>query len=145
MRTINKDIWFPAIFEDLFLENKIDIPTKFKTFSAPAVNIRQNLTSFVIELAAPGLKKDNFSIEIEEDTLKISAKKVIQAEEEEDKVNDFHYQKREFDYNDFTRSFKLPENINSEDIEASYFDGILKVSLPKLEEKKALKRMVEIS
>lgn len=145
MRTLNKDIWFPAIFEDLFLENKIDIPNKYKTFSTPAVNICQNLTSFVIELAAPGLKKENFSIEIEEDTLKISAKQVSQSDEKEDEVNDSHYQKREFNYNEFIRSFKLPENINSEDIEATYIDGILKVSLPKLEEKKALKRMVEIS
>ena len=145
MKTLNReDIWFPAIFEDLFFENKLDVPNKFKTFSTPAVNISENLSSFVIELAAPGLKKEDFSIEIEEETLVISAK---QASEQEEKIenDDSKYQKREFNYKEFTRSFKLPENIKSEDIEAAYTEGILKVSLPKMEEKKALKRMVEIS
>jgi|SRR5690554_6523236 len=145
MRTVYKDnIWFPAIFEDLFLENKLDVPNKLKTFSAPAVNISENLTSFVIELAAPGLKKDDFSIEIEEDTLKISAKQVS-GHEEDQKNDDSQYRKREFNYSEFKRSFKLPDNIKSEDVEATYTEGILKVSIPKLEEQKALKRMVEIS
>ena len=145
MKTVYRDdIWFPAIFENLFSENKLDVPNNLKTFSTPAVNISENLSSFVIELAAPGLKKEDFSIEIEEETLVISAK---QASEQEEKIenDDSKYQKREFNYKEFTRSFKLPENIKSEDIEAAYTEGILKVSLPKMEEKKALKRMVEIS
>lgn len=145
MKTVNREnIWFPAIFEDLFFENKLDVPSKFKTFSTPAVNIIENLSNFVIELAAPGLKKEDFSIEIEQETLKISAK---ESSEQDKKVEneDSLYQKREFNYKEFTRSFRLPENIKSEDIEAAYTEGVLKVSLPKMEEKKALKRMVEIS
>lgn len=145
MKTVNRDnIWFPSILEDLFFENKIDVPNKFKTFSTPAVNISENLSNFVIEVAAPGLKKEDFSIEIEEETLKISAKQASE-QEKKDESDDSQYQKREFNYEEFSRSFKLPENIKSEDIEATYNEGILKVSLPKMEEKKALKRMVEIS
>ena len=69
MTTLEKDrIWFPSILEDLFFENKIDVPRNFKTFSTPAVNISENLINFTVELAAPGLSKEDFSIEIEEET-----------------------------------------------------------------------------
>lgn len=145
MKTVSRDnLWFPAIFEDLFFDNKLDVPSNFKTFSTPAVNICENLTNFEVELAVPGLKKEDFSIEIEEDTLTISAKQASETEEKEEN-NDSQYQRREFNYREFTRSFKLPETVNSEDIQATYTDGILKVSLPKMEEQKTLKRMVEIS
>ncbi len=145
MKTVNKEsIWFPAILEDLFFENKIDVPNNFKTFSTPAVNITENLSNFTVELAAPGLKKENFSIEIEEETLKISANDTSEVEEKNEN-SDSRIQRREFNYKEFTRSFALPENIISDDIQATYTDGVLRVSLPKKKEEKILKRMVEIS
>lgn len=145
MKTMNKEnLWFPAILEDIFFDNKIDVPNKFKTFSIPAVNISENLINFAVELAAPGLKKEDFSIEIDEETLTVSVKQASETEEKEEN-NDSRYQRREFNYREFKRSFKMPENVKSEDVKATYVDGILKITLPKKEEEKALKRMVEIS
>lgn len=142
MKTVSKNsIWLPALFEDLFLDNKIDALNNYETFSIPAVNIIENLTKFAIEIAAPGLKKEDFSIEVEEDTLKISSKRASEKEEDTDST----FRKREFNYESFERSFKLPENIEIDNIQANYEDGVLKVTLPKMEEKKALKKMVEIS
>lgn len=139
-----ENLWFPTILEDIFFDNKIDVPNKFKTFSIPAVNISENLINFAVELAAPGLKKEDFSIEIDEETLTVSVKQTSETEEREDS-NDSQYQRREFNYREFKRSFKMPENVKSEDVKATYVDGILKITLPKKEEEKALKRMVEIS
>ncbi|MGO3184100.1 MAG: Hsp20/alpha crystallin family protein [Aequorivita sp.] len=150
MKTVNKsNIWFPGLLDDLFLENKLDALNNYETFSIPAVNIIENFPNFVVELAAPGLQKENFTIEVEEDTLKIASKKIEtdSADKEEKKVakNDSQYRRQEFNYKSFERSFKLPENIEVENIQANYENGILRVTLPKMEEKKVLKKMVEIS
>lgn len=149
MKTVNRDnVWFPSIFENLLFDNKLDVldvPKNWETFSNPAVNIIENLPSFVIELAAPGMHKENFSIEVEKDTLKISAKSVLDEKTDSKENEDSQFRVREFNYKEFTRSFKLPENINAEDIHANYTNGILSITVPKVEEKKELKKMVEIS
>ncbi len=143
MRTVNKNsVWLPGLLDNLFLENQLDSLNNYETFSIPAINIIENLPNFVVELAAPGLHKEDFTIEVEEDTLKIASKKV---EEKKEESNDSRFRKREFDYKSFERSFKLPENIQIEDIQANYENGVLRVTLPKMEEKKVLKKMVEIS
>ncbi len=143
MKTVNKNnVWLPELLENLFFENRLDALNNYETFSIPAVNIIENLPNFVVELAAPGLEKKDFTIEIEEDTLKIASKKV---EEKKQESNDSKFLKREFNYSSFERNFKLPENIQAENIEANYENGVLRVTLPKMEEKKVLKKMVEIS
>ncbi|SRX55425.1 Hsp20/alpha crystallin family protein [Aequorivita sp. CIP111184] len=144
MKTVSKNnIWLPGLLDNFLLENKLDAFNKnYETFSIPAVNITENFPNFVVELATPGLQKEDFTIEIEEDTLKIASKKV---EKNKDENSDSRSLKQEFNYKGFERSFKLPENIKTEDIQAHYENGILKITLPKMEEKKALKKMVEIS
>lgn len=142
MKTVNKNsIWLPGILDNLFLENRLDALNNYETFSTPAINIIENFPNFVVELAAPGLQKEDFTIEVEEDTLKIASKKVEEKKEEVDA----RFKRREFNYKSFNRSFKLPENIKTEDIQANYENGVLRVTLPKMEEKKAFKKMVEIS
>ncbi|MBG44075.1 MAG: hypothetical protein CL530_08905 [Aequorivita sp.] len=143
MKTVNKNsIWLPGLLDNLLFDNKLDVfNNNYETFSIPAVNIIENFPNFVVELAVPGLQKEDFTIEVEEDTLKIASKKV---EEKKDENSDSQVRRREFNYQSFERSFKLPENIKTEDIQANYENGILKITLPK-EEKKALKKMVEIS
>ena len=143
MKTVNKNsIWLPGLLDNLLFDNKLDVfNNNYETFSIPAVNIIENFPNFVVELAVPGLQKEDFTIEGEEDTLKIASKKV---EEKKDENSDSQVRRREFNYQSFERSFKLPENIKTEDIQANYENGILKITLPK-EEKKALKKMVEIS
>lgn len=147
MKTVNNNnMWLPNLLDNIFLENRLDRLNNYETFSNPAVNIIENLSNFVIELAAPGLHKENFSIEVEEDTLKIVYKEVKESQEQEQKNdNSVQYKRREFNFGSFEKSFKLPENVKVEDILANYEDGVLKVTMPKMEEKKVLKRMVEIS
>ena len=143
MKTLNRNgAWLPGLLDTLFLDSKLDVLNNYETFSIPAINIIENFPNFVVELAAPGLNKEDFSIEVEEDTLKITSKKETETKEES---KDSSYRKREFNYAAFERSFKLPESIQPEEIQASYENGILRVTLPKKEEKKAFKKMVEIS
>ena len=142
MKTVNNNMWLPNFIDNIFLENRLDTLNNYETFSNPAVNIIENLSNFVVELAAPGLQKENFSIEVEENTLKVASK--IEKADNEVK-GEAKYKRKEFNFGGFERSFKLPENINFESILANYENGVLKVTLPKKEEKKILKRMVEIS
>src|SRR5690554_691618 len=144
MKTVNKNnLWLPAIFDNFFLENRLDASNNYETFSIPAVNIIEKSSNFALEIAAPGLGKEDFKIEVEEDMLKVSAQKATQTETEEN--NDSQFRKREFNYESFTRSFRLPDTIETDKIQAKYKNGILSVTLPKMEEMKVLKKMVEIS
>lgn len=135
-------IWFPTLLDNFFFENNGNLfRNNYETFSIPSVNIIENLPNFVIELAAPGLRKEDFTIEVEDDSLIIASKKV----EEKTEFPDSQYKRKEFNFKSFKRSFTLPESIDTEKIQANYENGVLKITLPKLEEKKALKKMVEIS
>jgi len=140
-----KNGFFPSIFDDLFLENRIDTPN-YENFSIPAINIQENLTNFVIQLAAPGLKKENFKIEVEKELLKVSYSSEKNSEKQsENSEENIRFTRQEFNFSSFKRSFTLPEIVDKEDIKASYEDGILNITLTKLEEKQDIKRMVEIS
>ncbi|MDH1602768.1 Hsp20/alpha crystallin family protein [Empedobacter sp. GD03739] len=135
----NRANYFPFGFENA-------MRPKFETFvnsqnQFPAVNIKENEDSFEILLAAPGLNKEDFSIEIDENILKISSE--FKQNEE---VKDEKFSRREFNFSSFKRAFTLPETINEDKIEASYVNGILQLVLPKKEE--ALpkeKRSIQIS
>ncbi len=105
----------------------------------PAANVKENENEFVIDLAAPGMKKSDFHIDIENGALCISSEK---EEESEEKSGD--YTRREFSYSSFSRSFRLPDSVNEEKIKAKYENGVLIVSLPKKEEAKKLSAKKEI-
>ncbi len=153
MKTVNNtNTWLPNILDNLFLDNRLDTLNNYETFSIPAVNIIENLPSFVVELVVPGLQKEDFTIEVEEDTLKIASENIEKRDasaslsnREIKEVKGSKFRRREFNFKSFERSFKLPENINTEDIQAKYENGVLQVTLPKMEEKKILKKMIEIS
>ena len=141
MKIVNSNTgWLPSIFEDLLLENRLDVPN-YENFSTPKVNISEKNTNFVIALAVPGHQKEDFQLEVEDKTLKVSVNNATKEQTEENTKYTLH----EFRCTNFSRSFKLPKTVNIEDINASYTNGILEISLPKLEEEKQLKRMVEIS
>ena len=97
----------------------------------PAVNITEQKNAYQVALAAPGLKKEDFKIDVEGNMLTISSEKEESKEEKDKKFN-----RREYSYSSFSRSFNLPEEINKEQIEAKYEDGVLKISLPRKEEVK---------
>jgi len=108
--------------------------------SLPAVNIREDEKSFFLELAVPGMNKNDLKIEVKDDVLTIS------AEQKEEKQDDTEgYKRREFSYSSFCRSFYLPEDVNGEKIGASYRDGILNVEIPRLEEDKKKEKIRTIS
>ncbi len=96
--------------------------------SLPAVNIKENDDDFMIEVAAPGMKKEDFSINYDNGRLTIS------SEKEYDKVDE-KYNRREFSYQSFCRSFEVADNIiDNQKIKAKYENGILYITLPKKEE-----------
>ncbi len=111
---------------------------QFET-SVPAVNIRENDKEYTIEVAAPGMKKDDFNIDMEEGMLTISCQK--EQEQKEDKEN---YRRREYNYSSFSRSFSLPESVKPEDIKAHYENGVLLLNVPKTQEQQRPKKKIKI-
>jgi len=115
--------------DDFFTRSFADLVGSDFAMNVPSVNVTQSENGFNIELAAPGLKKEDFKINIEKDRLIVSSEN-----KQEEEVKEEKYTRREFNYNSFSRSFYLPKSINREAIEASYDNGVLKLTLPKKEE-----------
>lgn len=109
--------------------------------SVPAVNVVENTEGFRIEVAAPGLQKSDFKLNLEKNQLTISAQKEQKNEEDNEK-----YTRKEFKYTSFQRTFTLPNSVDGDKIEANYAEGILYVALPKREEaKEKPARQIEIA
>lgn len=127
----------PAFFDDFFkpwnewFDNGKDLWGRSMT--VPPVNITENKDDFLVSLAVPGMKKDDFRIDVEGNMLTISS-----AKEESKEEKDKKFTRREYSYSSFSRSFTLPDEVNKEKIEAKYEDGILKLMLPRKEEAKRL-------
>lgn len=117
-------------FFDAFEKGNNNMFTNSKA-TVPSVNIQDNDKDFVIEVAAPGVKKDEFNINLENNTLTISRE--LKEHKEDNKDN---YSRREFVFNSFSRSFTLPKTVKFDDISADYNEGILMITLPKEEEAK---------
>ncbi|MBV8251290.1 MAG: Hsp20/alpha crystallin family protein [Chitinophaga sp.] len=94
----------------------------------PAVNISEDEKNYVVDVIAPGFKKEDFKVNIEDDVLTISAESKHESTEADEKKR---YSRREYSYSSFTRSFKLPENTKDDGITATYADGVLKLNVPK--------------
>jgi HSP20 family protein len=99
--------------------------------NVPAVNITKSKDKYAVSVAAPELKKEYFNIAVDGNMLIISSEK----EEKKEKI-DKKFTRKEYSYSSFSRSFTLPEEINKENIEAKYEDGVLNISLPRKEEAK---------
>jgi HSP20 family protein len=109
--------------------------------SHPSMNVKEHDTDFEIEFAAPGFDKKDFEITMKDDVLEVSAHKSKEETEEDE-----NYTRREFNYNAFTRTVQLPNNVDrSKDVKAVYKNGILKLNLLKKEEtKKNPKKVIEV-
>ena len=125
----------PAVFDDFFKpwNEWFDNGVFGRAMSVPAVNIKERKDEFMVTLAAPGMKKDDFKIDVEGNLLTISSEKEEKKEENEEK-----FTRKEYNYSSFTRTFTIPDEVNKEKIEARYEDGILKLALPKKEEAKKM-------
>lgn len=143
MSTLRKNNWLPSLFDDMLNRDWLEQKESFHHIgkNVPAVNVKETDDEFKVELAAPGMKKEDFKIELNNDLLTISSEK----KEENEETNE-RFTKREFNYRSFSRSFNLPDSIDTGSISANYVDGVLKVALPKREEAKVQpKRLIEIA
>lgn len=123
---------FDTFFNDSFVSDRM-------VSRVPAVNIAETEGNYQIELAAPGLKKEDFKINVDKNTLSITVEKKSEAVQENKKFN-----RREFSYSSFVRSFSLPDTIDYSGIDARYTDGILTIELAKKEEAKIQTREIEV-
>jgi len=145
-RNGNLQSQIPHLFDDFFnrdifnwgLSNYSDTNT-----TIPAVNIKETIENYEVEVAAPGMTKNDFTVELEGNTLTISSKKQSQKEENQD----FRYTTREFSYQSFSRTFNLQKDVvDTENIRAAYENGVLNLIIPKKEEaRKKGPRRIEIS
>lgn len=137
---------FPT-FEDQFFDNDwLDfMNSNFSETNTtlPSVNVKETDEEFQVELAAPGLKKEDFNINLENNQLTVSS----EHKEEAKKEDDGKYSRREFSYQSFKRTFTIPENmVDSDKIDAKYEEGILHIRLPKLEQAKTKpSRVIEVT
>nr|WP_294870328.1 Hsp20/alpha crystallin family protein [uncultured Pedobacter sp.] len=135
-RTRNTAPYFNNVFDSLFSEA---INKNLTINKVPGVNILETETEYQIEIAAPGLTKEDFQINLKKDTLSVWAeKKVSETEEKKD------YTRREFDYFSFARSFVLPESVNADNITAEYVNGILNITIGK-DEVKSQNKEIKVS
>lgn len=136
---------FPSLLDNLWSRDWMDwsnLNYSNTNTTLPAVNVLENDNEFMIELAAPGMKKEDFRINLENNILTISSERKEEKEEKKDQ-----YSRREFSYQSFQRSFTLPEyHADREKVSAKYTDGILHITIPKREEAKPKPaREIEIS
>lgn len=142
MRTNNN---LPSLIETLFGRDANDfLNANTPSFTnVPAVNVVEHQDGFRIEVAAPGLKKDDFKLNLNHNNLIISGYQETKNEEQD--KNTERYTRREFSYSSFQRTFTLPSSINADQIQAKYVDGVLNIEIPKREEAKVKPpRQIEI-
>jgi len=126
----------PSFFEDFFNKPLLDLfdsGLPSRRMSVPAVNITERKEDYLVSMAAPGLKKEDFKIDVEGNMLTISSEKEEENEEKGEK-----YTRQEYSYSSFERSFTLPDEVNKDQIDAHYQDGVLELVLPKKEEAKKM-------
>jgi len=132
--TVKRNGGLPSLFSDFFGGSLFDkefdwgnelFPSRLG-INVPTANVTETAKEYRIELAAPGLDRKDFKVEIDNNTLTVSAEK-----EEEKKEKDGGYSRQEYSFNSFSRSFALPENVREGSVDAKYENGILRIVIPK--------------
>lgn len=149
MSIIKRNEWQPALpgfFNDFFTRDLWNWGLNNNSLTnttIPAVNIKETNDAFDVEVAAPGMKKEDFKVELDGNMLTISSEKTNETEEKEGE----RYSRREFSYQSFQRVFQLPKDVvDADKIEARYENGLLHLVIPKKEEaKQRPPRMIQIS
>lgn len=123
---ISRNNWMPEVFNDFF---DTDFMTRTKA-TAPAINVKKTEKDYTVEVAAPGMTKDDFNVNIDKDgNLHIHMEAHTEKKEEDKKS---HYLRREFAYSKFEQTLLLPDDVEKEAIAARVNDGVLTVTLPKM-------------
>ena len=131
--------WIPSVFGDLF---DTDYVAK-SNYTAPAINVKESDKAYTVELAAPGMKKEDFNVHINDEGNLIIKMESKQEKKDEDKNT--RYLRREFSYSKFEQTLILPDDVKKDDIKARVEHGVLTVELPKVvEEKVKLSRQIDI-
>lgn len=133
-RNGNRSLLTPNVWDDFLDTDLFNWGSNFPEMAnnIPAVNIKEKPDKFLVEVAAPGMQKKDFKIELNSSTLTISSEKKEQHEEKDE-----DYNRKEFSYQSFYRTFHLPKDVvNADKITAKYDNGILNLEIPKLEEGK---------
>ncbi len=146
MTLIRRNELFPSVFDDLFsrdLWNWGWNNNSSTNTTLPAVNIKETAEGYEVEMAAPGMTKDDFKVELDGNTLTISSEKQDQQEESENS----RFVRREFSYQSFQRTFQLhKEVVDMDKIQAKYENGVLRLLIPKKEEaKQKPPKMIQIA
>jgi HSP20 family protein len=148
MSIIKRNEFFPpfSLFDDFFsrdLWNRAVTNSSSTNTTIPLVNIKEGNENFEVEMAAPGMDKNDFKVELDGNMLTITSEKEIRNEEKDGE----RYSRREFSYQSFQRSFQLPkEVVDADRIEAKYDNGVLRLVIPKKEEAKPRPpKMIQIS
>jgi HSP20 family protein len=131
---------FNSLFDELFDNNVSKAVGSDTTFNTPAVNIVETEKGYTIDLAAPGYSEADLNVRLEDNLLTIESERKESTEKTEGKVN-----RSEFHYGSFKRSFKMPREVDSENIVAKYTNGILSVNVPKTEKEQNKTREIKIS
>ena len=131
--------WFPTMFDDFF--NTDFMPRANNT--APAVNVKETDKSYVMELAAPGIKKEYCRVAINDEGNLTIAIENKQEHKHEDSHR--HYLRREFSYSNYEQTYVLPDDVVRDKISAKVEDGILTITMPKTEPKKKVTKAIEVS
>jgi HSP20 family protein len=135
----NRNGWLPEVFNDFFCTDYM--PRTSAT--APAINVKETSESYIVEMAAPGMRKENFSVHINDE-----GDLTIKMEEKQEKTNEkekAHYLRREFAYSKYEQTLILPEDVDRNKIAAAVADGVLTVTLPKVaREENKVSRQIEI-
>ncbi len=140
MPVMRSNSWIPSVFGDLF---DTDFVPK-SNYTAPAINVKESDKAYTVELAAPGMKKEDFNVHINDEGNLIIKMESKQEHKEEDK--NIRYLRREFSYSKYEQTLILPDDVKKDDIKAHVENGVLTVELPKVvEEKVKLSRQIEIA
>ena len=131
--------WLPDIFNDFFDSEWMEKANA----TAPAINVVEHDNGYAVEVAAPGMTKDDFNVHLDEDgNISITMEK--KSENKEENKKNGHYLRREFSYSKFQQTMVLPDNVDKDKISASVKDGVLTIDLPKLPKEEPVKRSKQI-
>ena len=143
LQVMNSNSWFPTLFDEFFNN---DWMPKMKA-TAPAVNVKEDVKAYTMEVAAPSIKKEFCRINIDADgNLALAIENKLEHKEENKEDKKEHYLRREFCYSNYQQTFTLPDDVDKEKIAAKVEDGVLTITLPKVskEEIKQAQRQIEI-
>ncbi len=135
----NAEDWMPTMFDDIFDDKWM----RHMNATAPAINVKENENAYDVEVAAPGMTKDDFQISVDKDNnLTIKMEKKNEHKEEDKKA---HYLRREFNYSKFCQTLQLPEDCEQDKISAKVENGVVRINIPKCHKKEEVEcRKIEV-